>query len=471
MGGAMQESREWAQEWAAYEMGAVELGDKRLNYRLVEIMTNLAAQPTASIPQACLDWAATKATYRLLDNAKVSDEKIYAPHYQRTQERLLGQASVLAVQDTTLLDFTQHPQTQGLGPIGTKKQKSRGMVMHSALLLTLNGLPLGLASQKNWVRSEETETQNRQQRRQQPLEEKESYKWLQAMTQVMTVVPAETQVVHVGDSEADVYELFLHAQTLQTDLLIRAGQDRKVTTPQTGLLWASMQRLAVAGTRTLSLPKRQEQAARTVELTVRFAPLTLNAPQRQGEKLPDFSLYAVLVREETPPAGVAAIEWLLLTTVAVESLAQAQERIDWYCLRWQIELFHKTLKSGCRIEAAQLETRTRLARLLALYSLIAWRILWLTQIARHTPHAPCSQVLAEAEWRALYAHFQRTTTPPSHPPSVSQALTWIARLGGFLARRRDGSPGITVIWRGWQRLHDITDTWLLFNPSTLVGNP
>ena len=466
----MEESREAAQAWAANEVGDVELGDKRLNRRLVETVAQLAAQPTMSIPQACQDWAATKATYRLLDNDKVSDEKIYAAHFARTRARLVGQARVLAVQDTTLLDFSHHAQTEGLGPIGTKKQKSRGIVVHSALMLTTSGLPLGVGSQKSWVREAEIESPSRQERRQQSLTEKESNKWLYAMTQVMTLVPAGTQVVHVGDSEADVYELFLHAHEAKTDLLIRAGQDRKVIAPEVGLLWATMQRLPVQGTRTLSLPKRKEQPARTVELTVRFAPLILNAPQRPGSKLPPFSLSAILVQEEMPPPGAEAVVWLLLTTLSVETLAAAQACIDWYCLRWQIEIYHKTLKSGCRIEASQLETRARLVRLLALYSLIAWRILWLTHIARHAPDTPCSQVLAEHEWRALYAHFNRTTSPPTQPPSVTTAILWIARLGGFLARRGDGSPGVTVIWRGWQRLHDIADTWLIFNPSSLVGN-
>ena len=451
-------------------MSEVDLGDKRLNWRLVETLAALAAQPMASIPQACLDWAATKATYRLLDNDKVSNEKIYAPHYARTRERLRGQERVLAVQDTTLLDFSHHPQTQGLGPIGTAKQKSQGMVMHSALLLTTAGLSLGLGSQRSWVRGREIEPLSRQQRRQQPLAEKESAKWLHAMTQVMDLVPDGTQVVHIGDSEADVYELFLHAHQAKTDLLIRAGQDRKVIAPQVGLLWQTMNQQPIGGRRTLSLPKRKGQAARTVELTLRFAPVTLNAPQREGDKLPAFSLYALLVQEETPPADVERVEWLLLTTLPVQTLATAQACIDWYCLRWQIEIYHKTLKSGCRMEASQLETQARLLRLLALYSLIAWRILWLTHMARHAPDAPCSQVLAEHEWRALYAHFKRTASPPTQPPSVSTAMRWIARLGGFLARRRDGSPGVTVIWRGWQRLNDIADTWLIFNPSPIVGN-
>ena len=464
------ESSEMARQWAEAEMQGVDLGDKRLNWRLVEILTALAAQPMASIPQAALDWAATKATYRLLDNEKVSNEKIYAPHYARTQARLVGHPLVLAVQDTTLLDFTTHPQTQGLGAIGTSKQKSRGMVMHSALLLTPQGLSLGLGSQRLWVRAEQIQPLTREERRKQPLEDKESYKWLQALTQVMTIIPAGTQVVHVGDSEADVYELFLHAQSLQSDLLIRAAQERKVAAPEVGLLWETMNKMPVQGRRTLSIPKRQAQAARTAQLTLRFAPVTLNAPVRAGVKLPPCSLYAILVQEQMPPAGVKPVEWLLLTTVAVETLPQAQERIDWYCQRWQIEIYHKTLKSGCRIEASQLETAQRLMRLAALYSLIAWRLLWLTHLARHQPEASCTQVLAEHEWRALYAHIKRSSTSPPQPPTLAEALLWIARLGGFLARRGDGSPGVTVIWRGWQRLNDIADTWRIFNPSPLVGN-
>jgi len=466
----LSESSERARQWAEAEMRGVDLGDKRLNWRVVEILTYLAAQPMASIPQASLDWAATKATYRLLDNAKVSNEKIYAPHYARTRARLAGHQFVLAVQDTTLLDFSRHPQTEGLGAIGTTKQKSRGMVMHSALMLTPEGLSLGLGSQVIWVRDEEIQSLTREERRKQPIAEKESYKWLQALTQVMTIVPAGTQVVHVGDSESDVYELFLHAQAAKSDLLLRAAQDRKVAAPEVGLLWKTMNHLPVQGRRTLSLPKRNQQAARTAELTIRFAPLTLNPPVREGVKLPPFSLYAILVQEETPPPDVKPVEWLLLTTVAVETVGDAQERIDWYCQRWQIEIYHKTLKSGCRIEASQLETAQRLMRLVALYSLVAWRLLWLTHMARHEPEAPCTQVLAEHEWRALYAHFKRSSTPPARPPTLAEALLWIARLGGFLARRGDGSPGVTVIWRGWQRLNDIADTWLIFNPSPLVGN-
>jgi hypothetical protein len=456
-------------EWAEAEMGSVALGDKRLNWRLVETLSKLAAQPMASIPQACEDWAATKATYRLLDNEKVKVEKIYAPHYASMRGRLVDQQVVLAVQDTTYLDFSSHPCTEGLGAIGTTKQKSRGIVVHTALLLTTRGLPLGLGSQSAWVRTEESQALTQAQRRQQPIADKESYKWLQALSQVQENVPEGTQVVHVGDSEADVYELFLHAQQTKSHLLVRAAQNRTLMAPAVGSLWDGMNKMPVQDTCTLSIPKRKQEPARTVELSIRFSPITLQPPRRTGTKLPHFSLYAILVQEQTPPAGVKPVAWLLLTTVPVETLADAHEQIGWYCQRWQIEIYHKTLKSGCRLEATQLETRQRILRLLALFSLIAWRLLWLTHIARHEPQAPCTLVLAEPEWRALYAHIKRTATPPAQTPTVSDVILWIAQLGGFLARRRDGAPGVTVLWRGWQRLHDITQTWLIFNPIYTCG--
>ena len=180
--------------------------------------------------------------------------------------------------------------------------------------------------------------------------------------------------------------------------------------------------------------------------------------------LPPVPLTAILVREETPPTGATPLEWLLLTTVPVLTFADAEERINWYRLRWQIEIYHKILKSGCAVEKCQLATAPRLFRFLALFAIIGWRIFWLTKIAREQPTAPCTVVLADQEWRALYAHIRRTAQPPATVPTVAEAMVWIARLGGFLARRGDGQPGATVIWRGWQRLNDIVDTWLLFNP-------
>ena len=183
---------------------------------------------------------------------------------------------------------------------------------------------------------------------------------------------------------------------------------------------------------------------------------------------------AVFAREETPPAGVEAVSWLLLTTVAVQTLADACERVQWYTCRWLVELYHKVLKSGCQVEERQFADVEPLKRYLALDGIVAWRVLFLTMVGREVPNMSCTAILAAYEWQALYCFTYKTSVPPTEPPSLRQATRWIAQLGGFLGRKGDGEPGVTVVWRGLQRLHDIAAAWLLFHPSPLpekdVGN-
>jgi len=223
------------------------LGDKWLNVRLVDTAAKLAAQPLAPINQACDDWADTKASYRLFQNQKVGPDKILSPHQQRTRERLQNYPLVLAVQDTCYLNFTAHPKTKGLGPIGTEKQDLSGLVMHSTLALTPAGLPLGVLTQDIWARPTAADPLTAAERRQRPITEKESYKWLQALQQTVALIPAGVQVVSVCDREADVYELFVAAEHLQTGLLVRATQDRALLTKEEGKLWATVQAAPIAG--------------------------------------------------------------------------------------------------------------------------------------------------------------------------------------------------------------------------------
>jgi hypothetical protein len=456
-------------EWIAYELQEVSLGDKRLDWRILDSAVKLAAAPSASIPQACDDWADTKATYRLFDNPKTTAEKIRLPHQIRTKSRLSGHKIVLVVQDSSYLDYSHHPAKSGVGPIGTSQQTLTGLVMHSALAMTTTGLPLGVLSQVCWAREEEPKQMTAAERRKVPIEEKESYKWLRALNETMPLIPTGTQAVTVGDSEADIFELFAHVCSLQTDMLIRAGQNRSVCDPEIGLLWPVLDRCQIAGHLTVQVAKQDNQPAREALVSVRFSPVTLKKPQHLSKDIADIALYAVLVQEEQPPAGITPLCWLLLTTVPVLCLADAIERIAWYCQRWQIELYHKVLKSGCQVEKSQLATTERLLPLLALYSIIAWRLCWMTYLARHDPDAPCTAVLTDQEWRPLYTFIHKTNPPPLHVPTVRQVILWIARLGGFLARRSDGDPGVTVIWRGWQRLSDIASAWLIFAYRPLVG--
>lgn len=451
-------------EWLQNELSTVSLGDKRLNWRLKESAVKLASRPNVSINQACDDWAEAKATYRLFDNKKTTAEKILMAHQERTKERIVGQSRVLAVQDTSYLDYSHHPSKEGMGPIGTEQQQISGLVMHSTLALTTAGLPLGILSQSVWARKEEPSKMTPAERRKVPIEEKESYKWLEAFDESNRYIPLGTQAVMVGDSESDIFELFNHARNSPTKLLVRAAQNRSLCEPEVGRLWKCLERREVAGHLKVHVSEKNGKPKREAIVTVRFSPITLKAPQHLRSRMKDCPMFAVLVVEETPPADVEALCWLLLTTVPVLSFLEAQERIQWYCHRWKIEVYHKIFKSGCKVEQAQLATASRLRPMLALFAIIAWRLFWMTFLARHEPDAPCTTFLTDAQWKALYTFTHKTDSLPPDVPTVHQASRWIAKLGGFLARNSDGPPGVTVFWRGWQRLADISSAWLIFHP-------
>jgi hypothetical protein len=455
------------QEWCEYELESVSLGDKRLNWRLLDTVAKLSSRPHGSISQACEDWADTKATYRLFSNEKTTAEKILLPHRERTRERVAAHELVLGVQDTTFLDYSHHPKKQGMGPIGTTQQPNlRGMVMHSTLMLSPEGVSLGLASQKIWSRDETPKQMDADERRQIPIEDKESYKWITGLDETVAFMPDGTRLVTVGDSESDIFELFNHAVVdLKTDLLVRAGQDRCVVEPEVGTIKAIMAERKVMGYLKVQVPKRDQLPKREAIVSVRYSRVVLKAPRHLRSRMDNLPIYAVLVQEEDPPADAEPLNWLLLTTVRVLCLEDAVERIQWYRQRWQIEVYHKILKSGCQVEKSQLKTAERLQPLIALFSIIAWRLFWMTHIARHAPDEPCTMILADHEWRALYAYTHKHDRIPAQIPTVQEALLWIARLGGFLARRNDGPPGVTVIWRGWQRLADISSSWLIFSST------
>jgi hypothetical protein len=447
-------------QWAIEEFAQVELQDARLNRRCQELAVTLGQQPNAPINQACEEWADTKAAYRFFDNANVTPAGIVAPHCQRTVERMRKHALVLAVQDTTFFNFTHHPHTQGLGEIGTKKQNQRGFGMHSTLAVTPTGVPLGLLTQAFFTRPIGEPAHQPGELQKLPIEEKESYRWLQAFEQTLALAPSDVQVLTVCDREADIYEMFVLAQERKADLLVRASSNRCLAEQGVDKLWAKVERRPIAGHLTVHIAKNQKQEAREATVSVRFTQVRLKPPWRpNGKKMPPVTLNAILVREDHPPEDVdEPIEWLLLINLPVNDFENALQVIRWYCCRWQIEVYHKVIKSGCRVEDCRLQTADRLHSYIALMSVIAWRLHWLTFISRADPDLPCTVALSTVEWQALYMRINNTTSLPEAPPTVRQAVRWIAQLGGFLARKHDGEPGITVLWRGWQRLQDIAAT-------------
>lgn len=216
----------------------------------------------------------------------------------------------------------------------------------------------------------------------------------------------------------------------------------------------------------ISVPRKDDQPTRKASLTVRHGSFTFpppsNRPKTATKK--EITLNVISAKEDNPPTGKTPINWLLLTTLEVKNFEQAIRCIVWYTYRWLIERYHYVLKSGCRIEHLQLETAERIKKALATYTIVAWRLLWLTYQARQNPELPCDTVLETHEWQSLYCHVHDLALPSSQPPSLKQAVIWIAQLGGFLARKHDGFPGVKTLWRGLQRLHDIASTWKLLHP-------
>jgi hypothetical protein len=426
------------------------------------------AQPQAPINQASADWQDTKAAYAFFATPKARSADILLPHQQRTLERMAVHPLILAVQDTSFLNYTHHPATSGLGPIGGGQ---RGLVMHSTLAVTPQGLPLGLLDQQIWARPEPERAAKRTKQR--PIADKESHKWLSALRESVSMTPNEVRLVTIADREADIFEFLAQADELEAEYVIRAAQDRRLK-GEVELLWAHMAKQEVVGTVTVEVAAQPGKPVRRADLLVRVAQLTLQPPLHDandpGIWLEPLQVWAIWLHEERPPKGAKPLDWLLLSNVAIETWQDATERIGWYCVRPSIESWHTILKSGCSVEDCRLEEAERLKPYLTLMGIIAWRLFWLTHINRQTPDAPCTTSLADHEWKALYTAIHRSALLPATPPSVRQAVRWIAQLGGFLGRKGDGEPGITTLWRGWSRLADLADLYLITHPSEDTGN-
>jgi len=337
---------------------------------------------------------------------------------------------------------------------------SIGLLLHDTMAFSLQGTPLGLLDVQCWARAA-SEFGKHQQRKQRRIEEKESYKWLKSFQHVAEAQRQcpDTMLVSVGDREADIYELFHLAlqDSRGPKLLVRAEYDRLLTDGQ-GHVWPMVASQSLAAGQDIQVPRRGTQPARVAHMEIRFAPVTLKPPQRKTQ-LPSLKMWAVLAQETDAPSGVKPLRWMLLTTCEVHSAASAIEKIDWYRLRWGIEVYHRTLKSGCKIEERQLGAADRIEACLAIDMVVAWRIFHLLKLGREVPNVPCTIFFEEFEWKALHTHITQTPVPPAEPITLREAMRMVATLGGFLGRKGDGEPGATTLWRGLQHLDGIAAMW------------
>ena len=417
-------------------------------------MEQLSAHPEASIPEACGTPKATKGAYRLLCNPAVTPQRIWQPHFEQTARRAAEFDTVLAIQDTTEIDLTSHEATKGVGYLASPH--CRGLLAHSVLCVTPEGSPLGLLNQLVWARPFES-IGKRRDCNQKPVAEKESQRWLDGLAAVERNLPNHPRVVLIGDRESDLYDLFARQRRPGVELLVRIYHRRRRVDHPARYLDQALAETPVGGYVNMEVPRADDRPTRTARMAVRWCNLLIYPPANYRGVSPatPVRLSFVQATEANCPAGQTPLEWLLGTTLCVESLEQAMQGLEWYSRRWMIERFHYVLKSGCGVERRALATVERMERLLTVYSLIAWELLRLTHEARRTPEASCEPVLKRVQWQVLHLATQTRTPLPTRAPTLSQAIRALAQLGGFLGRRHDGQPGVKTLWRGWRRLTDL----------------
>lgn len=474
------------QAWIELETKGADFGDQRLDARYQILLEQLSDKPSLSIPAACGGSAETAAAYRFFDNDKTDAAKVLEPHRRATLDRIRGEAVVIVAQDTTEVDLTRKQEKVG-GPLNDKNRW--GMYVHPLLAMTPQRVPLGVVDVRMWSRDpkelDKTSEERRKERRQKPFEEKESYRWLagyEAASQVATEAP-NTKVVCVSDSEGDIYECFLagvredaeRADAERADWIVRAGQVDRTLAEEEKNLRQLLACQTPLGAMTVQVSKReastgdgrkrrQPRESRQADVTVRSVRTLLHPPSRADEKLPPVYVNAILVHEENPPEGEEPIEWLLVTSLPVSTFEEIAAVVGYYCCRWEIEVFFRVLKSGCKIEDLQFEREDRLQVCLALYLIVGWRVLYVLKLGRECPEIGCDAIFTEAEWKSVCVIAAKKPAP-TKPPKLGAIIPLIAGLGGYLGRKHDGPPGPKTMWIGLQRMRDFAAAWTAFGPA------
>jgi Transposase DNA-binding/Transposase Tn5 dimerisation domain len=472
--------------WAKEEMAAADFGDERLDARVTMLLSALGSRPNLSIPAACSGRAEMAAAYRFFNNAKVTFAKVIQPHIEGTWKRMAEQQVVLLVQDTSEIDLTRpHQEVVGAGELDGSR---RGFLLHAMQAFTTEGTPLGLAWAEILNRTEgvshATASEKRQQRKQLPIEEKESLRWLTGLREARLLAQEMpcTQCICIADSEADIYELFVEdCGERPVHWLIRACQDRALegntqhhlrdqvlAAPvlyEVELLIRGRQAKTAAEDR----PRRQNRETRQAKVEVRAAKLTLRPPWRADGELPPITVNVVLAREANPPPGEPPVEWILVTTLPIDTPEQVRVVVEYYCVRWAIEVFFRTLKSGCRIERRRFEHVDRVLPCLAVCLIVAWRTLFVCRLGRECPDLDCEAIFEPSEWKAVWVAVHRKT-PPQKAPRLSEMVHLIASLGGYIERPKS-EPGAQTVWIGMQRMYDLAWAWDSFGPQAKIGAP
>lgn len=460
-----------AGRWAIEQFGNLQLGDKRRTTRAVKVAAAMAADPSGSIPQQNKKWKNTKGAYRLFNAVEATFDAMLTPHWQLTRAKAAECAVVLMIQDTTELDYTSHPGCEGMGRFGSgpRWESGLGMLLHNVLAIEPLGNSearvLGLAWNKLWRRTNAAPAKRptQKQLRQQG---SESDRWIEA-AQAIGAAPPGSRVVHVGDREADMFRLFECCQSLQNvSFLVRATKLNRATItgharelcqlkakdrPGTTLRQIA-ESMPTLGSKQIWIGPRGGQAGRWANCAVSGGAVTTYSAWNHSRSATPLRCWVVRVVETDPPPGTQPVEWILLTNEPVNNLQDALRLSEWYSLRWMVEQYHQCLKSGCKVEARQLEHVDRLDPLIAMCCVLAVRLLQLKNDTRLMPQLPAIEHVPKESVRTL-AKMMKVT---AESITLRTFTHEVAKLGGFLGRKSDGEPGWLTLWRGWHELDLIT---------------
>jgi len=439
--------------WVDKEFETLCFNSKRLESRFRMVMSDLSDQPEKSIWLATGSRTNAKAVYRMLANEKVDTESILSAHRDAVSERSCESQTLLAIQDTMAVNYDTHTKTEGLG---YNCEQTLGINVHSCLLLTTDGVPVGLLDQSAITRTEKHSAyKTHEEKRKRPIEEKESNRWLETMRKAVANAPPQVRIVHIADREGDIYELYALAHRMEEKFVIRAAHNR-LSSDKTPAIQTLRDSKAVGRT-TVTIPAsyKTKNKEREVSMTVQYQRFNILKPQirKKSEDLePALPLTLIRLSEENPPKDKEPIEWLLMTNLEINTTAEALMAAKYYKQRWKIERFHFVLKSGCKIESIQQRSVGGIELMILMYSIIAVHIMQLTFLSRTAPDLPCDLIFSEAEWKTLHCAANRTKSEPEHPPLMKEAVRLIAKLGGHVGAKSDGQPGLKVIWIGLNNL-------------------
>lgn len=460
--------------WIEHEFSSLSFGDVRLLKRFKMVVDQFMKKAQSNICSTFSSWPSIKGCYRLLDNNKVDESEILRSHVSNTLKRIENSSGpVLILHDTTYLDFKNRQKTNGLDRVftsGAGKLGTLGLMLHNSFAVDSKGLPLGLVNQFFIERqSINTEKRANKVRYKKPTHEKESIRWIKSVENFNQLNCNKREIIHIADREGDFYELYRDISHIGEKFLVRACHNRAINKTKRrekpkDKMFDYFCSLPISGSVEIDIQCNGDKKYRKASLSLSFGNFTLPPPpsrtkNKDGVVLENVDLYGVFVNEKHPPKDCDALQWLLITNMSITSLEDAVEKMQWYTKRWEIELFHKILKSGCSVESAQLRTRERLIKYITMKSIVAWRLFWLSRSFTSNSDVSCEDVLSKVEQNILFRRFNQGAILNTSLPA-KQAFIWIAKLGGYVGRKNDPPPGMISIWRGWTRFMDMVDDHL-----------